>query len=139
MDKVTIKNNKIIRFEHQDIALFPVKANPPHLGHILTLLRLKDRYRKIMISILDVNLFIEPKEIIEILDKVLKYFPQKFYYNIHRQSLSNSDFKELTDKLDFDVVVSGNRKVLDNAIKCGLKADFIERTPYYKGEDIRRK
>ena len=49
------------------IALFPCKANPPHLGHILTLLKYKDKYDKIIIDILDVDIAISVDDSIKLL------------------------------------------------------------------------
>lgn len=132
-----IKKEKIVKLIIKPIAFFPVKANPPHLGHILTLLRIKDDYRKIMISVLDVNLFITSKEIIEILKFILNNYPNKFYFNIHKESfITRTNFDELPFDRE-DIIVTGNKKVYDNVKKYGLKAKLIARIPYYKSADIR--
>ena len=118
------------------VALFPVKANPPHLGHILTLLRIKDDYDKIIISVLDVNLFITPKEVIKIFKKVFDHFPNKFHYFIHQYSFTTkTEFDYLPP---YDIIVTANKKVYDNVKKHGINVKLIERTPYYRGEDIRK-
>lgn len=119
----------------QKVALFPCKANPPHLGHILTLLKLKDDYDKIIIDVLDVKLLISADESIVILKKILNYIPGKFEYNKHKRSYIY-EYPEKIPKCD--EVVTGNIKLYNKMIKQGINVRLIERTPIYKGELIRK-
>ncbi len=117
-------------------AFFPVKANPPHIGHILTLLRIKNDYEEIMISVLDINLVISPEYIIEILRTILnnKCYPNKFHFNIHRESFTTrTNFDNLPFNPKKDIIVTGNKKVYDNVKKYKQKARLIKRTPYFEG------
>jgi nicotinamide mononucleotide adenylyltransferase len=124
-----MKNKKI------KIALFPCKANPPHIGHIITLLRIKDDYDKIIIDLLDVDLHIKPKKSITIFKQILDHFPNKFEYNIHKVSYTKT--KIFDDIPNCDVIVTGNKKVYKNMKKNGLNVKLLERVPIYKGRYIR--
>jgi nicotinamide mononucleotide adenylyltransferase len=119
------------------IALFPCKLDPPHLGHVITLLNIKDDYEKIIIDILDhgEERLISPKEAISTIDQVLKHFPGKFEYRTHRQSYTlPCKFKDLPN---FDVVVSGNQVLLDNMHRHGYATRHTKRTPVYQARFIR--
>ena len=117
------------------IALFPCKANPPHIGHIVTLLRIKDDYDKIIIDLLDTDLLISAEESISILRKVLDHFSGKFEYWTHEDSYAT--LNEFDNLPEFDVVVTGNKKIYENMKKNGFEVKFIERTPSFYGEFIR--
>ena len=117
------------------IALFPCKINPPHIGHIITLLQLMKDYDHIIIDILDCDILIPAEQAISILRKVLDFFPGKFSYIVHKQSYGTAtDFQHLPD---FDEVVSGNESICDNMKKNHFQVRFIPRTEGYRGEYIR--
>ena len=117
------------------IALFPCKANPPHLGHIITLLKIKDDYDKIIVDLLDADLLISAEESIEILKQVFDYFPEKFIFTTHKESYGA--MKDFSNLPSFDIVVTGNEKIYKNMQKNGFKIRIIERIPSYYGEYIR--
>ena len=117
------------------IALFPCKANPPHIGHIITLLKIKDDYDRIIVDLLDTDLLISTEESIEILKNVLDFFPDKFSFTTHKDSYASIENFDNLPK--FDVVVSGNEKVCKNMKRNGFEVRFIERIPSFYGEYIR--
>lgn len=120
------------------IALFPCKANPPHIGHITTLLRIKDDYDKIIIDILNANRIISTTDAIKIFKKILDNFPNKFEYATHETSYTISmKTLPLFFLCEFDTVVSGNKKIIEIFNKHGFETRYIERTPFYCGRTIR--
>lgn len=136
------KELEIFKRMRKMIAIFPGRFNPPHLGHIRTLLRLMDesKYNKIIVA---VTLYdcegkkppaVSLDEVVSMLNSVLKYFP---IFKIITYDGPFSKRTSFDDLPKFDIVVSGNKLVYDNAIKQGLKARFIERTLGYRGEFLR--
>ena len=121
------------------IALFPGRMNPPHLGHIITLLKIKDDYDKIIVALTNENYngkkinVISMDEKIFILNEVLKHFPKFEIVSYNEPFRTRTNFCEFPK---FDVVLTGNKGVYDNVIKQGLKAIFVDRTPIYRGEYI---
>jgi len=123
------------------IAIFPVRANPPHLGHIITLLSIKDDYDKIIIAVSD-NTYngkkpqiIPKEEVAYILNEVFKHFPDKYEIVFSEERFVTR--KYFNDLPEFDIVVSGNEKCCDNMKKQGIKVRFLERTPIYRSTFIR--
>ena len=114
--------------------------NPPHIGHILTLLRIKDRYDKIIVAISDYNFegkkshVMTVDEVFTCLHEILKYFPN-FEIIIHKEPFRKRiNFDDLPK---FDIVITGSKEVYNNVVKRGLKAKLIKRIPVYRGEFIR--
>ena len=122
------------------IALFPARMNPPHLGHIITLLNIMDDYEKVIVALTNEDFggkkpnVISMDEKIFTLNEVLKHFPKFEIVSYEEPFRTRKTFSEFPT---FDVVLTGNKGVYDNVIKHGLKAKFVDRTPIYRGEYIR--
>ena len=123
------------------IAIFPVRANPPHTGHIISLLSIIDDYDKIIIAISN-NTYdgkkpqIIPKtEVKAILNDVFKHFPKKYELVYSEERFITR--KKFDDLPEFDIVITGNPIAYDNMIKQGIKVRFLQRTPIYRGTFIR--
>ena len=123
------------------IALFPARMNPPHLGHILTLFKIKDNYEKIIVAITSYEFEGEKENIMpvkEVLSKVhsiLKYFPE---FEVIHNTIPFRNRITFDDLPKFDIVVTGSKGVYNNAIKHKFKAKFIQRTVGYRGETMRK-
>ena len=117
------------------VALFPCKVNPPHIGHIITLLRIKEDYNKIIIDILDADLLISAKEAIFMLKEILDNFPDKFEYRTHK--ISYTKIRNLSKFPKCDVVVTGNKKLYKNLGKLGANVRLVDRVPVYRSRYIR--
>ena len=117
------------------VALFPCKANPPHVGHIISLLRIKKDYDKIIIDILDKDQLIPVKKSISDLKEIFDNFPGKFDYSTHKISYTKT--KSLDNVPKCDVIVTGNRKVARKFEKLGANVRVIDRVPVYRGRYIR--
>ena len=112
------------------VALFPGRFQPPHIGHILTLMRLYPLYDEIIITVstivyLDGTKYhiIKPSEVAEILKEVFQFLP-KF-----RVIGPGPGFVERADPISsypyFDEVVSGTPVVIQHAKKLGIKCVYV--------------
>jgi len=123
------------------IAIFPVRANPPHLGHVISLLKIKDEYDKIIIAVSNNTydgkkpMLIPREEIINILNEVFKHFPDK--YQIIKSEERFITRKKFDDLPKFDIVVTGNERAYLNMKRNGINVRYLERTPIYRGTFIR--
>jgi len=119
------------------VAFFPGKFQPPHLGHIQTLMKLYPKYDEIIIGITeDSPRIISPKETKQTFESVLKYLP-KFKIVLIKGTLV---LKKSTEGLpDFDVLVTGNDKVIQWANKMKIKSKFLDRSTGigYSGTELR--
>ena len=122
------------------IAIFPSRMNPPHLGHIITLLKIKDDYDKILVALSDYTFegkkpsVMKMEDRIKMIKEVLQYFPQFEIIRYGEPFRHRTNFDDLPK---FDIVVTGDKGVYYNVKKQGLEARLIKRTPYYRGTTIR--
>ncbi|SFV70675.1 Y4yB [hydrothermal vent metagenome] len=107
----------------KSVGLFLGKFQPPHLGHIRTILNIKNKYSRLIIGITEDERILKPKEIQNILIDVFKDFENIEVVIIH------GIVEQGTAKLpnDIDVVLSGNHKVLDK-LSSRYKTEFVART-----------
>ena len=120
------------------IAFFPGKFQPPHLGHIQTLMNIYSDYDEIIVGISeDEPQIMPPEKVREIFESVLKYLP-KFKIVMIKGTLTTW---KTTDGLpEFDVLLTGNDKVVKWAKEMGIKTAFVPRSKGlgYSGTEIRR-
>ena len=117
------------------IAIFPVRANPPHMGHLISFLKIKDDYEKIYIAVSN-NTYcgtkpsvMTQKEVKEDLEKVMKHIPG---YEVIFTKIPFIIRKTFDDLPKFDIVVTGNSQVQDNMDRQGVPVRYLERTPIYR-------
>lgn len=118
-------------------AIFLGKFQPPHLGHIRTIIRLSAQYSSVIVGITQSEPAMMPFEEVKItLQEVLSA-----YKNIEVVLIVGSieGGTATIDSLAFDVVVSGNHKVLNILKEQGFQTEFCERTDGvgYSGSEIR--
>ena len=99
-------------------ALFPIRGQPPHIGHILTLVRLYDEYDKIVVRIIATpGKYYAPDDFILPPEKVASIFREIFKHMLKIQVIVSEehlrDMKSIEDPPFFDVIVSGNKKFLE--------------------------
>jgi len=124
------------------IALFPGRFDPVHLGHILTIMRLYDKFDKIIVAITEDDYSgtksritsIEERE--KTLKDVFKYLPkvEVVYVGIGLR------IRETWDDLPkFDVVITGNPEVFEHCAKAKIPVKFCERSQGlgYSGTELR--
>lgn len=118
-------------------AIFLGKFQPPHLGHIRTILKIAESYEQVIVGItMGEPKIIDYKEVLNIMREVLAG-----YKNINVVLIEGmiEDGTASLQDLDFDIVVSGNHKVLEALNKLGYKTIFQDRTDGlgYSGSEIR--
>jgi len=118
-------------------AFFPGKFQPVHLGHILTIMSLYEKYDKIIVGITEdipeVMPQIERKKTFE---RIFKHLP-KFEIVLIKGTIENSTSPD--NLPDFDVCLTGNPKVIEKLNKYGLKTKLVKRSEGvgYSGTEIR--
>lgn len=122
------------------IALIPARCNPPHIGHILSFLRVKRDYEKVIVAVSN-NTYNGKKDqvmtahqAISILKEIFRHIDgfEIIYTSIpfiHRESFD--------DLPDFDVIVTANSTIYERMMRLGVAVKMIERTPIYRGTFIR--
>ncbi len=92
------------------IAIFPVRGQPPHIGHILTLMRLYPLYDKIIIAVTSYTYggqkpqIIKPTESAKIFRQIFKHLPKYEVICIGKGFRERTRFDDLPH---FDVVIAG--------------------------------
>ncbi len=118
-------------------AIFLGKFQPPHLGHIQTILKISKSYEKVIIGITKGS-----QKILEY-EKVKNIFEDIFenHKNIKVEILEGTieGGSAKLDSYDFDIIVSGNNKVISLLKQKGYKTEFHPRTEGigYSGSELR--
>lgn len=121
------------------VAFFPGKFHPPHLGHLMTIMKIKSDYSEFIIGVtedLPDNYLTKPSIIFDFLTEFFKESE-----NVRVVYIKG----KLTDKLEvgglphFDYVLSGNPDVISWAEGLNLKTVFIARSQFdgFSGSEIR--
>lgn len=123
-------------------AFFPGRFQPPHIGHILTLMRLYTRYDKIIIGISD-NTYrgrkvqvLSTRAVKEILEAIFQHLP-KFEIVFSGESLIT---REAFDDLPkFDIVVNGNPTTIHRLERLGIRCKLEPRSDGvgWRGTELR--
>lgn len=112
-------------------AIFPGRFQPPHLGHVLTLMRIYPLYDEVIIAITSYTYggkkpqIIKPEEVAKILRKIFKHLPKYKVICVGKGFRERLRFDDLPR---FDVVVCGDAGVIHNMEKLGIKNRYIERS-----------
>lgn len=97
------------------IAIFPIRGQPPHIGHVLTIVSLYAQYEKIIVHVAELeDQYIETDLVVDSFKKIFKYMPN--IQLVSSKGLFRNRVK-FDDLPHFDVVVSGNRKCIIELIK----------------------
>lgn len=118
------------------IAIFTGRFQPPHLGHILTLMRIYPLYNKIIIAVSEYTYGGKKKQVIspevakKILEDVFQHLPKFEVILIGKGFIERTTFNDLPK---FDVVVTGNLELIRKMEKLGIKARYIKRTKGLRG------
>lgn len=123
-------------------AIISMRANPPHLGHLLTLFRIKDEYDKIIIAITP-STHGGTKSSVMPINEIMDVFTEIFERNFddkYQVVYSKTDFSTRTkfdDLPKFDVIVTGNKKSFEHMKSIGQNVVWQPRIPGYCGTYIR--
>lgn len=118
-------------------AIFLGKFQPPHLGHIRTILKVAKNFNSVIVGItMGETKVIEYSEVQAILTEVFDDNPNISFQLI--EGTIEGGTSNITE-FNFDVVVSGNHKVLEILKKQGYQVQFQPRTEGkgYSGSEIR--
>lgn len=121
------------------IAIFPMRGQPPNIGHILTIVKIYDDYDEIILHILgnpfpyynEEEFIIPPKEVVSIFKKMFKYMP-KIKVILGKQPLR--DRTSFDDLPHFDIIVTGNKSFI-KTVKGKKPVRFVPRSKIH-GFDI---
>jgi len=117
------------------VAIFLGKFQPPHLGHVRTILRVSKMYSKLIIGITEDKMVMEASDVKAIFDEIF------IDYSSIEVKVISGVVENNTVKLpkDIDIVLSGNQKVL-NILSKRYKTQFIARTEGlgYSGTELRK-
>ena len=121
------------------VAFFPGKFHPPHVGHILTILRILPKYSKLVIGVTEdcpENRVTSVSDIVDTLNLFFKSFDNVEICLIRGILVKKTSLNGLPD---FDVLLSGNQKVLSWAKKHNAEAEHIPRSEgaFCEGSEIR--
>tara|TARA_B100001121_G_C18611843_1_gene584834 strand:- start:774 stop:1166 length:393 start_codon:yes stop_codon:yes gene_type:complete len=120
------------------IAFFPGKFQPPHIGHIITVMNIYEKYDKIIIGITkDVPQVLSQIEIKSIFESIFRPLPKIKIELVSEVITGNENVKNILPA--FDILVSGNDKVIRHVTNLGIKADYLPRSEGvgYSGTEIR--
>ncbi len=121
------------------VAFFPGKFHPPHVGHILTILNILPKYRKLIIGVSEdcpEDKVTNVNDIINTLNLFFKSFDNVEICLIQGVLVEKTDLKGLPN---FDVLLSGNEDVISWAEKYNIKAELVPRSEgvFCEGTEIR--
>lgn len=106
------------------IAIFPGRFQPPHLGHILTLMRIYPLYSEIIITVSTYTYggtkkyVMRQREVKDILEKIFRHLPKYKVIIIGKGFLERDNYDDLPT---FDVVVTGNMQLINKLEKLNIK------------------
>lgn len=124
-------------------AIFPGRFQPPHLGHVLTLMKIYPLYDKIIIAVTSYTYggrkkqVLKPREVKRIFENVFKYLPKYKVVTVGKGFIERRRFDDLPM---FDVVVTGNLETIRRMEKLGVKARYMPRSegvPGWSGIELR--
>ncbi len=107
----------------KNVAIFLGKFQPPHLGHIRTILRIYKEYEKLIIGVTEDKKIMSTTEVCDILNEVFADFKS---IEVHKVT-GIVEKGTVVIPSGVDTVLSGNQKVLDKLSK-EYKTKFIPRT-----------
>ena len=120
-------------------AVFPLRGQPPHIGHIITIVNIYDDYDKIILYVLDnpgkyhspKEFIMPPEEVANIFKKIFKHMPKI------EVIIGSKHFRDATsfDGLpEFDILVTGNEDLI-KGLKIKIPVRFVPRSTIH-GYDI---
>lgn len=136
--KYLTEQTKLMK-QSRKVAFFPGKFHPPHVGHILTILNILPKYKKLIIGVTEDT----PKEKVTntngIVNTLNLFF--KGFDNVEIRLIKGvlTEKKSLNGLPNFDILLSGNEKVLAWAKNNDVKSQYTPRSEGFlcSGTEIR--
>jgi len=118
--------------------LFCGKFQPPHIGHVITLSKIKRQYKNVIVGITEDEPRVMPPEKVEVTFSLI--FPE-FKYVIIPDRLTDYSKQDLAESNipQFDLMLTGNQEVIDWANRLRIPVRFFPRAKgqMYSGSEIR--
>ena len=124
--------------EKAKIALFSARCDRPHIGHIISIQRLAQRYAMVLVVLLDHP---EQRYSVQYRCKMIKEYLSMckgtFKVVVNKEHFGEIS-KEAAGKFEFDVYCSGNQKCLKHMEDIGYNVEYVERAYDYEADDDRK-
>lgn len=123
------------------IAIFPGRFDPPHLGHVLTIMGLYLYYDKIYVAITKDDYGGKKKQFMS--TKKIEWILWNVFLHLKKVEViyAGKGFR-IRDKFDdlpkFDLVISANRVVIRRMLKLKIPCEYVPRTRGFSGARIRK-
>ena len=118
-------------------ALFSGRFDPPHLGHLISILRLSNKFDKVIVVILDYRERAFPVEYARtVLCEALSFCCGEFQVYTNSKHFAQITRKELKE-WGFDVYCAGNMEVLNHIKGLGVPVQYVERAYEYEANNDR--
>jgi len=123
---------------NEQIAFFPGKFHPPHIGHVLTILNILPKYRKVIIGVSEHMPETAITTADEIIDMLKSFFINYDNVEIYKIKGVLVEKKDVTGLPNFDVLLSGNEDVLEWASSMEIEYKHVDRSGGVGGTEVRR-
>jgi len=108
------------------IAFFPGKFQPPHLGHIISIMKICDQYEKLIVAISnDGPKVLSQIERKKIFDEVFRLIDNVEVITVKAVITEIKDIKILPR---FDICLSGNINVINKMKSLGARVKYVHRS-----------
>ena len=130
-------------------AVFSGRFDPPHVGHILTILKLACRYKVVLVVILDYKgrEAVTARKAMNIFNAILS----RVENSVILVTINKDHFAKITKRQYYELLVknninplkakyfAGNKSVIKRFELLGLNHKFIPRSECYSGTEIRKR
>ena len=121
---------------------FPGKFQPPHIGHVVTIAKLlsNDSFDKLVVGITeDTPKVMEPIQIKKIFDTIFDHARKWKTIDVVLIGGVLTEKKDNKELPPFDILISGNKKVIDWGKSIGLETQYFSRSEGigYSGTELR--
>ena len=124
--------------QKEKVALFSARCDRPHLGHVVSLQRLAQKYAMVLVVILDYpeqQFSVRYRE--QMLKECLSMCKGTFKIVVNKDHFAEIT-KEQVEEYDFDVYCSGNQTCLRHMERLGYEVEYVERAYDYAANDDRK-
>ena len=118
--------------------LFSGRFDPPHPGHIITILNLAAKYEEVVVVILDYDeRDYAVAYVKKVFEDIFKTFPHSVAVKVNKTHFAKITKKEY-EEFGCDLYAAGNHKVLRHLEKLGIKTIYTERSADYSASKYER-
>ena len=116
--------------------LFSGRFDKPHLGHLITIARLGEKYKKVIVCVLDYEgQFYPIDDRVKILKDALGHVEGNYVIIVNRDHFGQITKDRIAKLPQFDVYGSGNYQCMMNMHVLGFESVAVDRYPHYAASD----